>query len=86
MRTNIVIDDALLSEALSCTGLPTKKAVIEEALRTLVRLKSQEQVRSLRGQLRWEGDLYALRESRVAYDVNTSTAEADGGKVDHVDR
>ena len=34
MRTNIVIDDALLAEALLCTGLSTKKAVIEEALRT----------------------------------------------------
>lgn len=86
MRTNIVIDDTLLTEALSCTGLSTKKAVIEEALRTLVRLKSQEQIRSLRGQLRWEGDLHALRESRVAYEVNTATADANVGSVDHVDR
>lgn len=86
MRTNIVIDDTLLAEALSCTGLSTKKAVIEEALRTLVRLKSQEQIRSLRGQLRWEGDLHALRESRVAYEVNTATADANGGSVDNVDR
>lgn len=86
MRTNIVIDDTLLTEALSCTGLSTKKAVIEEALRTLVRLKSQEQIRSLRGQLRWEGDLHALRESRVAYEVNTATADANRGSVDHVDR
>lgn len=90
MRTNIVIDDTLLSEALSCTGLSTKKAVIEEALRTLVRLKSQEQIRSLRGQLRWDGDLHAMRESRVAYEVNyevnSATAEANHGSADHVDR
>jgi hypothetical protein len=38
----------------------------EEALRTLVRLKKQEQVRSLRGKLRWEGDLNILREGRFA--------------------
>ena len=92
MRTNIVIDDALLAEALSCTGLSTKKAVIEEALRTLVRLKGQEQVRALRGRLRWEGDLQVMRESRIAYtaindeptqDVKPAMTEAEAeGVVD----
>lgn len=72
MRTNIVIDDALLAEAISCTGLPTKKAVIEEALRTLVRLKSQEQIRSLRGHLRWEGDLSAMRAERIPSILNNT--------------
>jgi Arc/MetJ family transcription regulator len=66
MRTNVVIDDDLMAEALESTGLNTKKAVIEEALRTLVRLKKQEKVRSLRGKLRWEGDLNMLREARFA--------------------
>jgi Arc/MetJ family transcription regulator len=64
MRTNVVIDDELMAEALESTGLNTKKAVIEEALRTLVRLRKQEQVRSLRGKLQWEGDLDTLREGR----------------------
>ena len=64
MRTNVVIDDELMAEALESTGLSTKKAVIEEALRTLVRLRKQEQVRSLRGKLQWEGDLNTLREGR----------------------
>jgi Arc/MetJ family transcription regulator len=66
MRTNVVIDDELMAEALESTGLNTKKAVIEEALRTLVRLKKQERVRSLRGKLHWEGDLNLLREGRLA--------------------
>ncbi|MFN2292042.1 MAG: type II toxin-antitoxin system VapB family antitoxin [Anaerolineae bacterium] len=66
MRTNVVIDDELMSEALEATGLKTKKAVIDEALRTLVRLKRQERVRSLRGKLHWEGDLNMLREDRFA--------------------
>ena len=66
MRTNVVIDDDLMAEALESTGLNTKKAVIEEALRTLVRLKKQERVRSLRGKLQWEGDLNMLREGRLA--------------------
>jgi Arc/MetJ family transcription regulator len=67
MRTNIVIDDELMTQAMKQTGLKTKKAVIEEALRTLVRLKSQEQVRSLRGKLHWEGDLDAMRQGRSAH-------------------
>jgi Arc/MetJ family transcription regulator len=66
MRTNVVIDDELMAEALESTGLNTKKAVIEEALRTLVRLKRQERARSLRGKLQWEGDLNTLREGRFA--------------------
>ena len=60
MRIPVVIDDELMAEALEGTGLKTKKAVIEEALRTLVRLKKQEQVRALRGTLEWEGNLSAL--------------------------
>ena len=64
MRTNVVIDDELMAKAMTSTGLTTKKAVIEEALRTLIRLKSQEGVRQLRGQLHWEGNLNEMRESR----------------------
>ncbi|MEZ4870155.1 MAG: type II toxin-antitoxin system VapB family antitoxin [Caldilineaceae bacterium] len=82
MRTNIVIDDTLLAEALSCTGLSTKKAVIEEALRTLVRLKAQGQVRALRGHLHWEGDLHAMREQRTAYIANTEGDLEDDPKDD----
>lgn len=37
MRTNIDIDDTLLAEAMTLTGLSTKKATVEEALRRLVR-------------------------------------------------
>jgi len=66
MRTNVVIDDELMAAALKSTGLATKKAVIDLALRTLVQLKSQEKVRSLRGKLQWNGDLEAMRESRLA--------------------
>jgi Arc/MetJ family transcription regulator len=66
MRTNVVIDDALLADAMACTGLKTKKAVIERALQTLIRLRQQEEVRELRGKLRWEGDLDAMRQARLA--------------------
>jgi Arc/MetJ family transcription regulator len=64
MRTNVVIDDELMARAMQHTGLKTKKAVIEEALRTLIHLKSQAEVRSLRGKLSWEGDLEEMRQGR----------------------
>ena len=64
MRTNIVLDDALVAEAMDRTGIKTKRAVIEEALRTLVRLKRQEDILKLRGKLHWEGDLGEMRRDR----------------------
>ncbi len=64
MRTNIEIDDELIGKAMSLSGLPTKRETVEEALRLLVRLKSQEAIRSYRGKLAWEGDLEAMRADR----------------------
>jgi Arc/MetJ family transcription regulator len=64
MRTNIDIDDDLMREALTLTGLPTKRSVVEEALRQLIALNRQQNVRRLRGRLRWEGDLDAMRRDR----------------------
>lgn len=61
MRTNIVIDDQLMTEAMNASGHRTKRAVVEEALRLLIQLKRQEQILSLRGKLKWEGDLGASR-------------------------
>lgn len=61
MRTNIVIDDRLMAEALRLTGLKTKKEAVELGLRTLLRLGKQEQIRRFRGKLNWQGDLDAMR-------------------------
>lgn len=61
MRTNIVIDDALMDDALKLTGLKTKREAVELGLRTLIRLKQQEEIRRFRGKLRWEGDLDEMR-------------------------
>lgn len=61
MRTTIVIDDELMREALRVSGLKTKREVVEEGLRTLVRLGRQEGIRRLRGRLEWCGDLEELR-------------------------
>jgi Arc/MetJ family transcription regulator len=61
MRTNIVIDDALMDEVLQATGLKTKKEAVELGLRTLLRLSAQAEIRRYRGKLAWEGDLEAMR-------------------------
>ena len=61
MRTNIVIDDQLLAAAQRATGIKTKKGVVEEGLRALVRLRRQARIRRWRGRLRWEGDLDRMR-------------------------
>ena len=86
MRTNVVIDDELLAEAMRCTGLVTKKAVIDEALSTLVRLRRQTQIRQLRGQLRWEGDLATLREGRFVAEAPISYGKQEPAEDDRVDR
>jgi Arc/MetJ family transcription regulator len=64
MRTNIVIDDRLMPEGLKATGLKTKRAAVEEGLRTLLRLSRQSEVRRFRGKLKWTGDLAAMRTDR----------------------
>ena len=61
MRTNIVIDDQLMENALKATGLSTKKEAVEEGLRLLVLRSKQQAIRKLRGQLKWEGDLDEMR-------------------------
>lgn len=64
MRTNIVIDDALMKAALEATGLKTKRDAVELALRTVVRLHQQANIRRFRGKLDWQGDLPASRTDR----------------------
>ncbi len=61
MRTNIVIDDKLMNDTLRATGLKTKREAVELGLRTLLRLRQQEEIRRFRGKLAWEGDLNAMR-------------------------
>ena len=64
MRTNIDIDDALMAQAMAALRLPTKRAVVEEGLRLIIRLHDQRQaLEALRG-VGWDGDLDAMREGR----------------------
>ena len=61
MRTNIEIDDQLLSEAMRSTGAHTKKAAVEAGLRLLVKTHSQTALRRLRCKVQWDGDLNQSR-------------------------
>jgi Arc/MetJ family transcription regulator len=61
MRTNIDIDDELMAEALKSSGATTKRAAVEQALRLLIQTRRQAGLRKLRGKVKWEGDLDAMR-------------------------
>ena len=64
MRTNIEIDDELLSRAMAAAGLSTKRATVEEGLRLLVQVgKQAEALADIKG-LGWEGDLDKMRRGR----------------------
>jgi Arc/MetJ family transcription regulator len=64
MRTNIVIDDKLMTDTLRVTGLRTKREAVELGLRTVLRLSKQADIRRLRGKLQWQGDLDAMRRDK----------------------
>jgi len=69
MRTNIEIDDDLLAQAMTATGQTTKRATVEEALKTVVRIKSQlEALREMKG-TGWEGDLDEMRTDPLPEDL-----------------
>ncbi|GAA3687802.1 MULTISPECIES: type II toxin-antitoxin system VapB family antitoxin [Acetobacter] len=61
MRTNIIIDDTLMTDALKASGVKTKKEAVELGLRTLIKLNQQRQLRSMKGRLEWRGDLDTMR-------------------------
>ncbi len=65
MRTNIVLDERLLSAAMKAGGFKTKKEAVEAGLRLLARKAAYEDIRRLRGQIKWEGDLAEWRADRA---------------------
>lgn len=64
MRTNIVIDDQLMAEALKISGYETKKEAVEQGLKLLVQRSKQQELRKLRGNIKWEGDLDEMRSAK----------------------
>ena len=61
LRTNVVIDDALMKKALKSGNYPTKRLAIERGLQLLIQVNSQNEIRTLKGKIHWEGDLEAMR-------------------------
>jgi Arc/MetJ family transcription regulator len=61
MRTNVAIHGQLIADTQQRTGIKTKRAVVEEALRPVVRIKRQEEIQAWRGKLARTGDLEATR-------------------------
>jgi Arc/MetJ family transcription regulator len=64
MRTNIDIDDALMRQAMRCSGARTKRAAVESALRLLIQTRGQRAIRRSRGKVAWEGDVAVSRLGR----------------------
>ena len=61
MRTNIDIDEKLMTAAMKAGGYSTKKETVEAALKILARKRAYRKLLALGGKLKWEGDLDAMR-------------------------
>lgn len=65
MRTNIDLDETLVTRGLQLSGLRTKKDLVNMALREFIRKNDQKKILELRGKIQWQGDLDLMRQSRV---------------------
>jgi Arc/MetJ family transcription regulator len=63
-RTNVVLDDDLVEDCIKATGIKTRKAVIDHALRELLRRENQTKILDLKGNIDWEGNLDEWRQGR----------------------
>jgi Arc/MetJ family transcription regulator len=66
MRTNIVLDDALVEEAFRCTGAKTKKELVSLALQELVENRGRKNMLDLEGRIQFTDgyDYKALRSEK----------------------
>lgn len=66
MRTNIVIDDTLMQNAMEASGLKTKKEVVEKALIEFVERRTRKDLKELHGKIQFadDYDYKAIREGR----------------------
>jgi hypothetical protein len=77
VRTNIEIDDGLMADLMEYTGLKTKKAVVDLALRELRRKKGVEDILALAGKVEfWPGyDYKSMR--RTGFEDGWNVEERD---------
>lgn len=66
MRTNVVLDDALVQEAIAVTGIQTRRELLDTALRELIRAYKKKSLFDLTGKIHYEADFdyKKLREVR----------------------
>lgn len=88
MRTNIVIDDDLMDEAISLTGIHTKRELVNLALKELVQNRKKKDLFKLAGQIEFREDfekptqkdnaLYqAIQQWRSQLDEDSALTEAE---------
>jgi Arc/MetJ family transcription regulator len=65
MRTYIVLDDKLIKRAQKLTGIESKSEVVYEALKLLILMKEQTEVRALRGKVQHEVNVGNQCQSRL---------------------
>ncbi len=65
-RTNLILDEDVLAEAMRLTGERTWSAVVRRALEELIQRAKARRILELSGSGAWEGDLSAMRGDRVA--------------------
>jgi Arc/MetJ family transcription regulator len=63
-RTNVVLDDNLVEVCIKATGIKTRKALIDHALKELLRHENQIKILDLKGNINWEGNLDEWRQDR----------------------
>jgi Arc/MetJ family transcription regulator len=77
MRTNIVIDDKLMEDAMKAGGFKTKKDAVEEGLRIIARRLAYQNLRAARGKIHWsldgdwtqDKDAHSVQEPKADYKV-----------------
>jgi Arc/MetJ family transcription regulator len=63
-RTNVVVDEKLMAEAQRLTGIRTLRDLLDAGLRELVARERRKHILTLRGEMKWEGDLDAWRRDK----------------------
>ena len=63
-RTNVVLDEKLVKDCIKITGIKTQKALIDHALRELLRHEKQIEILELKGSINWDGNLDEWRQGR----------------------
>ncbi len=63
-RTNIELDEKLVQEGMSLTGIKTRKELVNFSLRQLVQKEGQVEFLKYFGKVNWDGDLGKMRAMR----------------------